>query len=318
MASKKALSSHRHEERLLYWAIYLLDHIICFAVGRPLTIRPENVDITIPSERLIQTQPFELADPFPELIRVIRYQGLVNEEIRTLPSSPASIAPEARQRLLTYGNILIAQFTGMHPSMAFNIPNFRAHATKGQGGTYLLLHLWFNSAMISLHRPGLRFGQTKMLGLSSLCADSRQISLSLARTSSSILSIAELVDVKSILGSPFIDQAIEIASLVFIAELQIPPQLDYMQGEEIMVNRLREHDHERNYQICSRNIQLLMVYWRGIIWLWTVMDQEHRGIQYTDPGADAIDPYTSVWLSDRKMIKLLLENIKGYKQQDSG
>ncbi|KAH8678381.1 fungal-specific transcription factor domain-containing protein [Xylariales sp. PMI_506] len=314
---KQALSSHNDEARLLYWAIYVWDHIICFAVGRPLTIRREDVDIALPRQRLIQSEPFELADPFPSLVQVIQHLGLVHDVIRTLADSPLEAVPKARQLLLAHQEGLVSHFSKMHPSLAFNIPNFKAHATKGQGGTYLLLHLWFNSVMIALHRPGLRYGEQQRCGIDLLGPDSRHISLSLARTSSSMLSIAELVDVKSILGSPFIDQAIELAGLVFVAELRLPAVLDLADTGEFISNRVREHDHETNYQVCSRALQLLTVYWRGIIWLWTQMQQEHQSIQYTTHSADAVDPYMSIWLSDCQMIERFLQDTENGEPQDN-
>lgn len=132
------------DDRRLYWAINLLDHIICFATGRPLTTRREYVDVELPAEALVQTEPFELASPFPSMIRVIQIQGLVNGEIGMLPEQPLDLTIETKQRLLQYNNDLVAHYTSMHPSLTFNVSNFRAHAIRGQGGTFLLLHLWFN------------------------------------------------------------------------------------------------------------------------------------------------------------------------------
>lgn len=99
----------------------------------------------LPTEELVQSKPFELASPFPGVIQVIKIQGLVNEEIGMLPEQPLDLSPKAREQLLQYGNDLVAYYATMHPSLAFNVSNFRAHAIKGQGGTFLLLHLWFNS-----------------------------------------------------------------------------------------------------------------------------------------------------------------------------
>lgn len=66
-----------------------------------------------------------------------------------LPEQPVDLSADARQRLVQYGNDLVAHYTGMHPSLAFNVSNFRAHAVRRQGGTFLLLHLWFNSVSLT-------------------------------------------------------------------------------------------------------------------------------------------------------------------------
>jgi hypothetical protein len=62
-----------------------------------------------------------------------------------LPEQPLDLSTDARTRLTEYGSGITAYYTSIHPSLIFNVPNFRAHAIKGQGGTFLLLHLWFNS-----------------------------------------------------------------------------------------------------------------------------------------------------------------------------
>jgi hypothetical protein len=163
--------------------------------------------------------------------------------------------------------------------------------------------------MISIHRPGIRFGQQNHRHANFLCSESRHISLSLARTTSSVLSLAELVDIKSIIGSPFIDQPVEVAGLVFIAELQIPPAINLPNPPMMMNDRLRELGHQTNYQVCLRTLQLLTAYWRGLIWIMTAMEQKYQGAAETDPGETSIDPYTSVLLSDRKMIAWLLKSV---------
>lgn len=179
--------------------------------------------------------------------------------------------------------------------------------------------------MISLHRPGLRFGQGNRRETNFLCPDSRQISLSTARTSSSIVSLAELVDVKSILGSPFIDQAVQMAGLVFVAEMQLCTSLGTLMPSMDIADGLEELSHQSNYQNCLRTLQMMMVYWRGLVWIVTAMEQKRRGIQNTDPGEDSIDPYDSASLSDRKMIMKLLKRVEqtrsevqaSHEQQDA-
>ncbi|CAM1507657.1 Fc.00g072980.m01.CDS01 [Cosmosporella sp. VM-42] len=304
--------SSNSDERLLYWAVNFLDHIISFATGRPLTTRRDYIDVKLPTETPVSDTSPELPSPFPGMIRIIQMQGLVNEEIGMLSEQSVDIPPDTRRRLITYGGDLVANYTSMHPLLAFDVPNFRAHASNGQGGTFLLLHLWFNSVMIALHRPGLRFGQDNQRSGNLLCSDSRQISLSAARTSSSCLVLAELVDNKSILASPFIDQAVQMAGLVFIAELRIPPTVSPAQSN--MAEIVEKHICQSNYQVCLRTLQSLMTYWRGIGWILTAMEQKFQGIKDTDPGEFNVDPHSSVPLSDRKMILRLLRASYGHDQ----
>ena len=169
--------------------------------------------------------------------------------------------------------------------------------------------------MIALHRPGLRFGQENQRGDNLLCPESRQISLSTARTTSSCLSLAELVDAKAVLGTPFIDQAVQMAGLVFIAELRIPPTVSTAQPT--MVDTVEKHNCQANYQVCLRTLQSLMVYWRGIGWILTAMEQKFQGVKDTDPGEFNVDSHSSVPLSDRKMIQRLLRAADGHHQSSN-
>lgn len=133
------------DQRLLYWAVNFLDHIICFATGRPLTTRREDIDVQPPSNLTVCHDGQHLPSPFPAMIRVIQVQGLVYEVIGKLSENSVDIPPETRRQLLAHGDDLMAYYTSLHPLLTFDVPNFRAHASAGQGGTFLLLHLWFNS-----------------------------------------------------------------------------------------------------------------------------------------------------------------------------
>ena len=160
--------------------------------------------------------------------------------------------------------------------------------------------------MIALHRPGLRFGQENQSDNNFLCAESRQIALSSARTTSSIINLAELVDPKAIVGSPFIDQAVEIAGLEFIAEMQVPQPVG---GHSVMLQTLEGLGHQSNYQTCLRVLQTLLVHWRGIAWILTTMEQKYKGVGDTDPGEDSADPNSLVSLRDNKMVQRLLSKV---------
>lgn len=128
------------------------------------------------------------------------------------------------------------------------------------------------------------------------------------------MSLANLVDIKAIIGSPFIDQAVELASLVFIAELRIPTAMPLATGLETGML-----GHEAQYTVCLRTLQLLIIYWRGIGWILTAIEQKYKGVGETDPGVANIDPYSEVALSDRKMIRRLLRHVEsGDGLEDAG
>lgn len=84
-----------------------MDHIICFAVGRPLTTPREYIDVELPHDELVQVEPFEIVSPFPSLIRIIQIQGRVSDKIRTFPEQEADLSLESRHRLLEVNTVKI-------------------------------------------------------------------------------------------------------------------------------------------------------------------------------------------------------------------
>lgn len=104
-----------------------------------------------------------------------------------------------------------------------------------------------------------------------------------------------------------------MAGLVFIAELRIPPDIPWA-----VEPGLDTVGHDSHYTVCLRTLQLLMIYWRGIGWILTTIQQKYRGIKETDPGVANIDPYSEVALSDRKMISHLLRHVEGGNGKNLG
>lgn len=155
--------------------------------------------------------------------------------------------------------------------------------------------------MIAMHRPGLRYGQEAEHENVFLNRESRGIALSSARTISSILSLAEVVDPKCVIASPFIDQAVEVAGLVFIAE------------SSVTSNTLKRLTNRSNYEVCLRVLQALVLYWKGIGWITTTMEQKSRGLAETDPAEGSVDSHNLLDLKDTKMILKLLERVESAK-----
>jgi hypothetical protein len=152
--------------------------------------------------------------------------------------------------------------------------------------------------MIAIHRPGLRYGQSAESNKIFLNNESRGIALSSARTISSILSLTEVVDPMSVVSSPFTDQAIEMAGLVFAAE-----SLETSNTVKTLTNR-------SNYEICLRTLQTLVACWKGVGWVTTTMEQKFKGLPETDPAEGSVDPQSLIHLQDSRMIQKLLEKVE--------
>lgn len=102
-----------------------------------------------------------------------------------------------------------------------------------------------------------------------------------------------------------------MAGLVFVAELRIPAIIPSTTQVEEAQSGLGKLGCETHYLVCLRTLQLLMIYWRGIGWILTAIQQKYKGVKETDPGPDNVDPYSEVALSDRKMIRRLLRHVEG-------
>lgn len=145
-------------------------------------------------------------------------QGKANEDISTI-RQPEDLTPSKRSTLFSLQDQIIQIYTSLDPRLAFNVNNFRNSVALGHGGSFLLLHVWFHAVIITIHRPGLMFGKNTLAH--TLGQESLEVSMSSANTITSILTLAQLVDDKTITGSPFLNQAIYIAALAFIAESEM-------------------------------------------------------------------------------------------------
>lgn len=214
---------------------------------------------------------------------------------------------------MQYYTDVVQHYVNVDHRLVFNIQNFRDHMRRHQSGSFLMMHLWANAVMITIHRPGLRLGQHGLLDTLFLCDSSRELSISSARTITSILELAEAVDPLAIISSPFVDQAIEIAGLVFGTESKLAREpvipVSHNLGQAI---------YQLNYQACVKALQAIMVHWRGVGWTLTTMQQRYQGSRETDPAEGSVDPHSLIILSDTKMIQTLLKRIKPGEQETLG
>ncbi|KAK7887418.1 hypothetical protein LTR67_009838 [Exophiala xenobiotica] len=276
-----------------WFSVHHLDHIISFATGRPLSIERKYIDVPWPR---IDSDA-ELPSPFPCMVVIMQTLGLLHDELNDIDQLE-ELADSTREKLFRYNDELINYYAHLPPALSFDIHNFQSYVATGESGTYLMLHLWFHAIVIGLHRPGLRYGQETRAKSICLTPESRGIALSSARTMTSILSLVEVVDTGTLVSSPFIDQAVEVAGLVFIAE------------STSTSNPLRRITNRSNYEICLRTLRRLITYWKGVSWVTTTMEQQAEGIRETDPAEGSVDPHSLIELQDTKMIQKLFEKMQ--------
>lgn len=139
-----------------------------------------------------------------------------------------------------------------------------------------------------------------------LFPNSRELSISSAKTIADILAFAELIDAKSFIGNPFTSQPMYIAACAFLMESAFyscpsstsgsPPTLPLsknmssgftIQAPESSSSSDRKSNSKHNllasaakdnYQRCYKALKSLETYWEGTKYILTVLDQKAKGI----------------------------------------
>jgi hypothetical protein len=133
----------------------------------------------------------------------------------------------------------------------------------------------------------------------SLLPNSRELSMSSAKTIADILAFAELIDPRSFIGNPFTSQPMYIAACAFLMESAAhtssqPTSRDTSpppNGAKDTTKKERKNTHEQkqkhsllasaanqNYQRCYKALQQLETYWAGTRYILVALDQKAKGI----------------------------------------
>lgn len=199
-----------------------------------------------------------------------------------------------------------------------------------------------------LHQPTLLHSFSGKI--QQLFSNSRELSISSAKTIADILAFAELIDVKSFTGNPFTSQPIYIAACAFLMEsafyslpssraesppsktgppnqLSKPPisQAERPTGSERDSNpkhSLLAAAAKENYQRCYKALQSLEKSWAGIKYILTALDQKSKGIWdpllYTEEEMEsAADVDTSLALAWKKSVAQQARNESAQPTSDA-
>lgn len=295
--------SHRAVERErvdTFWSVFFLDRVISSGTGRPVTLRDEDIELYFPlqSESIL---PNSWPAPFPPLIRIIHLYGRVTDLINAIHEDN-HIDAETLKRLAGMESDLTSIYQRLSPKLHFNTMNFQTYVKAQEGTNFILLHFWFHTLIVLLHQPTLlnSFGGR----IQQLYPNSRELSMSSAKTIADILSFSELIDAKSFIGNPFTSQPMYIAACAFLMESAYysspssrsgsPPVLVTDQSSAFTIpNMESSNSSERktnakhsllasaakeNYQRCYRALRTLQTYWEGTKYILTVLDQKAKGI----------------------------------------
>jgi hypothetical protein len=306
------------QERIdTFWAVFVLDRVISSGTGRPVTFRDDDYELALPAP---STDPVTgWPAPFPTFIEIIHLYGRVSDVLNNIRNA-SDLTGEKMARLARMESDLTALYQKQDERLHFNAVNFREYVKTNQATTFILLHFWFHALIIVLHQPTL-LTPFHNLKPAQLLTNSRELSMSSAKTIADILAFAELIDPKSFIGNPFTSQPIYIAACAFLMESvanasQAPsrepsPSCD-AKGDHAKVGAGRygsgsdprhvKHSllasaANQNYQRCYKSLQQLEQYWEGVRYIINALDQKSKGIW--DCETYTIEEYEAIKLARR-------------------
>lgn len=283
-----------------FWAVFFLDRAVSSGVGRPVTLRDEDIELSFPQrpdEKMVDGYPH----PFPVLIRIIHLYGRIADVINNIQGS-SQVNADGLKQLTAMEKDLTGIYQRLSPKLYFNATNFQHYVKAEQGTNFILLHFWFHTSIILLHQPTLLYSLET--SIQQLFPDSRELSMSSAKTIADILAFAELIDVKSFIGNPFTSQPMYVAACAFLAEARahasqpssrqhsppeksanVKPELSRNGNVKTVMDSKAAAKHSllataanQNYQRCYKALKMLDHYWAGTRYILTALDQKSKGL----------------------------------------
>ena len=282
------------ERKDTFWAVFYLDRVISSGTGRPVTFRDEEIELQYPTPHVDPKTGWPA--PMPILLEIINLYGKVSDVMNRIKDMN-DFTQEKWDKLAKMEHHLTKVYKRWDARLQFNVSNFRAYLNIGQGTTFILLHFWFHALFITLHQPTLMFPFGNLKDGVNLLSDSRELSMSSAKTICDILAFADLIDPKSFIGNPFTSQPMYIAACAFLMEssanasssgsregtppdsaTQVREQIKAASGVKYSRHSLLASAANQNYQQCYNSLQQLHNYWGGVKYILTALDQKAKGI----------------------------------------
>ncbi|KAI0804857.1 fungal-specific transcription factor domain-containing protein [Xylaria sp. FL0064] len=280
------------QERIdTFWAVFFLDRAISSGTGRPVTLRDDDFDLSLPKASLSPASGWP--NPYAALLHIIHLYGRVSDVLNNI-KQPKDLTKDKLHRLAVLENELTKLHQRMDSRLRFDANNFQAHVKNGNGTTFILLHFWFHALIIVLHQPTLLTSQGTIDRKHQLKAHSRELSMSSAKTIADILAFAELLDPRCFIGNPFTSQPIYIAACAFLLESKANSQPDSrssspQSAQKNQAPKTGEQNNGpskhlllasaalQNYQLCYKALKQMHAYWGGVRYILNVLDQKSHG-----------------------------------------
>lgn len=285
------------QERIdTFWAVFVLDRIISSGTGRPVTLRDDDFELPFPEASNDPNTGWPTL--FPVLVQIVHLYGRVSDVLNNI-HHVEDLTQDRWSKLNEMERQLTRLYKNWGHRLQFNVNNFKHYLRDGQGNIFILLHLWFHALFINLHQPTVLMAFGELRSELQLLPDSRELSMSSAKTICDILSFADLIDPKSFIGNPFTSQPIYIAAGAFLMESSAnasegpsrepsPPSSatdrKRAAAAAATATRGRSSRHSllasaatQNYQRCYNSLQEIHGYWGGIKYILTALDQKSKG-----------------------------------------
>ncbi|RDW85828.1 hypothetical protein BP5796_04153 [Coleophoma crateriformis] len=281
------------------WTVFMLDRVISSGTGRPVTLRDDDFELSFPT--VISNPQSGWPNPFPALIQIIQLYGRVSDLLNNI-RDVKDVTTQKMEGLSAMEKDLTQLYQRLDQRLNFNASNFQHYVKSGEGTNFILVHFWFHTLIMLLHQPTLMHSfEGQIL---QLLPNSRELSMSSAKTIADILAFAELIDPRSFIGNPFTSQPMYIAACAFLMEQaahtssqptsrDASPPKDNRRGEQkgVRSNGHRNNQAEnkqkhsllasaanQNYQRCYKSLQQLETYWAGTRYILVALDQKAKGI----------------------------------------
>ncbi|KAF9874566.1 hypothetical protein CkaCkLH20_08129 [Colletotrichum karsti] len=276
-----------------FWAVFILDRVISSGTGRPVTFRDDDFELALPEPTLDPTSGWPA--PLPIFIQIIHLYGRVSDVLNNIRNAK-DLTQEKWTKLARMEHELTRLYQKQDSRLHFSVSNFKTYLKAGQGTNFILLHFWFHALIIILHQPTLLTPFGSLDPGHQLLPNSRELSMSSAKTIADILAFAELTDPKSFIGNPFTSQPMYIAACAFLMESianasnptsreASPPHDTKVEGHRHKTEHKSTTKHSllasaanQNYSRCYKSLQQLHKYWGGIKYILTALDQKSKGI----------------------------------------
>ncbi|CRK13018.1 hypothetical protein BN1708_010717 [Verticillium longisporum] len=281
------------QERMdTFWAVFMLDREISSGTGRPVTFRDDDFEFDLPAPTIHPASGWPA--PYPTLTRIIHLYGRVSDVLNNIHHAK-DLTQDKWAKLAHMESELTKLYQNQDPRLHFNVSNFKAYLKANQGTTFILVHFWFHALIIILHQPTLLTPFGSLNRSHQLLPNSRELSMSSAKTIADILSFAELIGPTSFIGNPFTSQPMYIAACAFLMESMAytsqpasratsPPEGNKPKGKPNDSARISAKHSllasaaNQNYLRCHNSLQQLCAYWGGVKYILTALDQKSKGI----------------------------------------